>query len=60
MTTGYALAVAIFGGSAPYLSIWLIQKFGTPIAPVWYLIVAAVISFGVIWSLKETAHDELA
>ena len=60
MTTGYALAVAIFGGSAPYLSIWLIEKLGSPIAPVWYLIVAAVISIAVIWSLKETALDELA
>jgi MHS family proline/betaine transporter-like MFS transporter len=60
MTTGYALAVAIFGGSAPYLSIWMIAKLGTPIAPVWYLIAAAIVSFGVIWSLKETAHDELA
>jgi MHS family proline/betaine transporter-like MFS transporter len=60
MTTGYALAVAIFGGSAPYLSIWMIAKLGTPIAPVWYLIAAAVVSFGVIWSLKETAFDELA
>jgi|tagenome__1003787_1003787.scaffolds.fasta_scaffold20832366_2 MHS family proline/betaine transporter-like MFS transporter len=60
MTTGYALSVAIFGGSAPFLSVWLIEKLGSPIAPVWYLIVAAVISFAVIWSLKETAHDELA
>ena len=25
MTTGYALAVAIFGGFAPFISIWLIQ-----------------------------------
>jgi MFS transporter, MHS family, proline/betaine transporter len=60
MTTGYALAVAIFGGSAPYLSIWMIQKFGTPIAPVWYLIAAAIVSIVVIWTLKETAFDELA
>jgi MHS family proline/betaine transporter-like MFS transporter len=60
MTTGYALSVAIFGGSAPYLSIWMIEKLGSPIAPVWYLIAAAVVSFVVIWSLKETAHDELA
>jgi MHS family proline/betaine transporter-like MFS transporter len=60
MTTGYALAVAIFGGSAPYLSIWMIEKLGSPIAPVWYLIVAAIISFVVIWSLKETAFEELA
>jgi MHS family proline/betaine transporter-like MFS transporter len=60
MTTGYALAVAIFGGSAPYLSIWMIQKLGSPIAPVWYLIASAVVSLLVIWSLKETAFDELA
>jgi MHS family proline/betaine transporter-like MFS transporter len=60
MTTGYALSVAIFGGSAPYLSIWMIDKLGTPVAPVWYLIGAAVVSFGVMWSLKETAFDELA
>ncbi len=60
MTTGYALAVAIFGGSAPYLSIWMIGKLGSPIAPVWYLIAAAIVSFFVIWNLKETAFDELA
>ncbi len=60
MTAGYALAVAVFGGSAPYLSIWMIEKLGTPIAPVWYLIAAAVVSILVIWSLKETAFDDLA
>jgi nitrogen fixation-related uncharacterized protein len=38
----------------------MIQKFGTPIAPVYYLIVAAIISTAVIWSLKETAFDDLA
>lgn len=32
----------------------------TPMAPVWCLIAAAIVSFCVIWSLKETAHDELA
>ena len=60
MTTGYALSVAIFGGSAPYLSIWMIQKLGTPIAPVYYLIAAAVVSTAVIWTLKETAFEDLA
>jgi MHS family proline/betaine transporter-like MFS transporter len=60
MTTGYALAVAVFGGSAPYLSVWLIEKLGSPIAPVYYLIAAALISLVVIGSLKETAFDDLA
>jgi MHS family proline/betaine transporter-like MFS transporter len=60
MTSGYALAVAIFGGFAPYISIELIQRFGSPTAHSWYLIGAAVVSTAVIWGLKETAHDELA
>jgi hypothetical protein len=38
----------------------MIDTLGTPIAPVWYLIGAAIISFGVMWSLRETAFDELA
>ena len=31
MTTGYALAVAIFGGFAPFISIWLIERLSSPI-----------------------------
>jgi hypothetical protein len=38
----------------------MIEKLGTPIAPVWYLIASAIVSFAVIRGLKETAHDELA
>jgi MHS family proline/betaine transporter-like MFS transporter len=60
MTTGYALAVAIFGGFAPSISVWLIERFNSPIVHTWYLIAAAVVSTAVIWGLKETAHDELA
>jgi len=59
MTTGYALSVAIFGGSAPFLAQWLVKNYN-PTAPLWYLIFAAVISTVVLWSLKETAFDELA
>ena len=32
MTSGYALAVAIFGGFAPFISVWLIDKSDSPIA----------------------------
>lgn len=60
MTTGYALAVAIFGGFAPYISVWLIETFGSPTVHTYYLIAAAVVSTAVIWSLRETAFDELA
>lgn len=60
MTTGYALAVAIFGGFAPYISVWLIERFGSPTVHSYYLIAAAIVSTAVIWGLKETAFDELA
>ena len=59
MTSGYALAVAIFGGFAPFISVWLIDHFQSPIAHVWYLVAAAVVSLFVILSLRETAHSDL-
>jgi MHS family proline/betaine transporter-like MFS transporter len=59
MTSGYALAVAIFGGFAPFISVWLIDHFQSPIAHVWYLGLSAVVSLLVILSLPETAHEEL-
>lgn len=60
MTAGYALSVAIFGGFAPYISVWLIDRFGSPMAHIYYLMAAALVSLLVIATLKETAHDELA
>jgi MHS family proline/betaine transporter-like MFS transporter len=59
MTSGYALAVAIFGGFAPFISVWLLDRFNSQTAHVFYLIAAAVVSTVVIARLKETAFDEL-
>ncbi len=60
MTTGYALAVAIFGGFAPFISVWLINHFNSPLAHTFYLIAAALVSTAVIIGLRETAHEELS
>jgi MHS family proline/betaine transporter-like MFS transporter len=59
MSTGYSLAVAIFGGFAPYIATKLIEMTGSPISPTYYLIAAAIVSTAVIWSLRETAHEPL-
>src|SRR5262249_46966697 len=59
MTSGYALAVAIFGGFAPSISIWLIDRFGSPLAHTFYLIAAAIVSMVAIWTMRETAYEEL-
>jgi MFS family permease len=59
MTIGYAFAVAIFGGFAPYIATYLIRQTGSPIAWVWYVMAAATISGIVIFRLEETAHEPL-
>ncbi len=59
MTSGYALAVAIFGGFAPFVSVWLIEHFGNPMAHISYLVASAAVSTLVIVSLKETAFAPL-
>lgn len=60
MSTGYSLAVAIFGGFAPYVATWLIGRTGSPLSPTFYVIGAAIVSTLVIARLRETAHERLA
>ena len=59
MSTGYAISVAIFGGFAPFIATWLISVTGIPIAPVFYVMAAAVVSAIVIWRMPETANEPL-
>jgi MHS family proline/betaine transporter-like MFS transporter len=59
MSTGYSLAVAVFGGFAPYVATWLIGATGSPLSPTLYLIGAALVSTAVVLALPETAHDAL-
>jgi len=59
MSIGYSFAVAIFGGFAPYICTWLIERTGSPLSPSLYVIACAVVSSVVIWRLRETAHHAL-
>ncbi|HEU0217312.1 MAG TPA: MFS transporter [Stellaceae bacterium] len=59
MSIGYSFAVAIFGGFAPYICTWLIDRTGSPLSPSLYVIACAIVSTMVIWRLDETAHAEL-
>jgi MHS family proline/betaine transporter-like MFS transporter len=59
MTTGYALATAIFGGFAPYIASWLIKETGNPVSWVYYVMAAAVVTAATIYRLEETAHKPL-
>ncbi len=60
MSSSYALAVAIFGGFAPYVAQAMIDLTGSRMAPTAYVMLAAAISFLVILRLRETAHRPLA
>ena len=59
MSSSYALAVALFGGFAPFVSQWLIDTTGSKMAPTAYVMAAAAVSFVVIAGLRETAHKPL-
>ncbi len=59
LSIGYNIAVAIFGGFAPFIATWLIKVTGSNLAPAYYLIAAAVITFVVVLRIKETAFEPL-
>ncbi|MEZ0339425.1 MFS transporter [Mycobacterium sp. pV006] len=59
-SVGYNLCVAVFGGTTPYVVTWLTATTGNPIAPAFYLIVAAVISLATVLTLRESAGRTLA
>ncbi len=56
---GYNLPFAIFGGTAPLISTYLIKITGDINSPAFYLIFAASIAFIAGMTLKETAKEPL-
>ena len=48
LSIGYNIAVAVFGGFAPFIATWLIGVTGSNLAPSYYLIAAATITFLVV------------
>jgi MHS family proline/betaine transporter-like MFS transporter len=55
----YNLAVAAFGGSAPFIATYLVARTGNPLSFTFYLIAAGLVSFLVYLSLEETHRAEL-
>jgi MHS family proline/betaine transporter-like MFS transporter len=59
MSAGYSIAVAVFGGFAPFIATWLIARTGNPVSPSFYVIAAALVSMAVIVGMEETAGKPL-
>lgn len=60
MSVGYNVCVALFGGTTPYVMTWLIDTTANPLAPACAVTLAAVVSLGVVMTLRETAARPLA
>ena len=56
---GYNLAYMIFGGTAPLLATWLVDRTGSHIAPAFYLVAVAVAVLPAAWKLPETSRLSL-
>jgi MFS transporter, MHS family, proline/betaine transporter len=59
VSIGYGLGVALFGGFASVISEVLIKITGSALSPSFFVIAAAILSLGVVLTLKETAHEPL-
>ena len=55
----YAVATAIFSGTAPFVATLLVQVTGSAVAPGWYITLAGLISLFFVCRLRETSREEL-
>jgi len=60
LSTVYALAVTIFGGTTQFVVAWLIHATGDPLVPAWYLIASCAVGIVAILMIKETKGVSLA
>jgi MFS transporter, MHS family, proline/betaine transporter len=59
LSIGYNIAVAIFGGFAPFIATFLVQVTGNKHAPAFYVVAAAVVTLVVLLRTRETAFTPL-
>jgi MHS family proline/betaine transporter-like MFS transporter len=59
LSLGYSVAVSVFGGFSPFAVTYLSSVSDPVLAPVSYLVIAAVVSLVATLFLRETAHTAL-
>jgi hypothetical protein len=57
--TIYAVAIAIFGGTAQLVVAWLTEVTGNALAPAWYLLLATAAGLGAMILMPETAPSKI-
>ena len=56
LSTVYAVALAVFGGTTQMVITALIHLTGDPLAPAWYMMAATAIGIAAVSLMRETAH----
>ena len=51
----YAVAIALFGGTAPFVVTWLTDVTKSPIAPAWYMCAALLVALCAMLAVRESA-----
>ncbi|WP_279635611.1 MFS transporter [Paraburkholderia unamae] len=59
MSSAYAIAVSVFGGTAQLVAGWLIQVTGNKMAPAWYMIGCVLISLIAVSMFEETGNKAI-
>ncbi len=59
MALGYSMSSVVFGGFTPFIATWLIAFFGTPMAPIYYVMLSAAVGGIFVVGMRETSHDDL-
>jgi MFS transporter, MHS family, proline/betaine transporter len=54
MSFAYSITLALAGGTAPLVATWLVEQFGAPLAPAWYIMLYGAIGLAIIWPMSET------
>jgi MHS family proline/betaine transporter-like MFS transporter len=59
MSFAYSVTLALAGGTAPLISVWLIEALGHQLAPAIYIIALGIIGVIAMWSMCETNASAL-
>lgn len=59
MSSAYAIAVSVFGGTAQLVAGWLIHVTGNKMAPAWYMIGCVLISLIAVSLFEETGNKAI-
>ncbi len=60
VSVGYGLAYALFGGTAPFVAVWLIGRTGNDTAFAWYLIGLTAISLVLALGVRDRRGEPLS